>query len=314
MATIYDVARLAGVSPSTVSRVLNDIKVREDLAGRVRKAAAMLSYEPNRAARNLRRQKSEIVALIVPDIENPYFTALARGVENQCRADGYSVMLGNSDEDMTKEAEYLDIALLELTAGVILAHASKNTDISALLQSGRPVVAVDRAPERSQIDSVSVDNQAAGRLATALLCDRGFSRIACVTGPYDVETATLRAAGWKAELNARGMRPGPLIHSDYRYDGGHDAVQELLSGELPPDAIVVTNNLMAAGALHALDEPGRIGLASIGDLPYASLEHDGVDVVPLPARKLGELAAQVLIDRIRGDTSPPRSLELPITR
>jgi LacI family transcriptional regulator len=137
MATIYEVAARAGVSPATVSRVMNGTKVSPELAELVRAAASELDFTPNRTARTLRRQNSEVIALIIPDIENPFFTALARGVEDRAQESGYSVVLCNTDEDTGKEARYIDIALSEHMAGVILAPASDHSDLSSLLARHR---------------------------------------------------------------------------------------------------------------------------------------------------------------------------------
>jgi LacI family transcriptional regulator len=312
MATIYEVAKEAGVSPATVSRALNGIPVREDLVERVLAASQLLGYSPNRTARDLRRRSSEVIALIIPDIENPYFTALARGVEDRARDAGYSVMLCNSDEDLEKEADYLRIALTGQTAGVIIAHASAKSALGPLLAQGRAVVAVDRVPEGEQVDSVGVDNVEAGRLATRSLMDAGYRVIACIGGPEDVETARERTAGWRAEA---GDRAGLLVVSDYRYEGGRRAMERLLA-EGSADAVVATNNLMGAGAITALHDAGmhpmEFGVSVVGGLPFAPSWFEGVRVVDLPARVLGELAASTLLDRIAGADDPPRSVIVPI--
>src|SRR5690606_21236406 len=147
MATIYDVAKLAGVSPATVSRVFNGTSVSTAKVTAVRRAAEQLNFTPNRAARSLRRQSSEVIALIIPDIENPYFTEMARGVEDVASEAGYSVVLCNSDSQIEKESTYLRIAIAENMSGVILAAASDRTDLAEILATGRPVVAVDRSTE-----------------------------------------------------------------------------------------------------------------------------------------------------------------------
>ena len=142
MATIYEVAKLAGVSPATVSRVFNGMGVSEEKKVAVREAARVLRFTPNRTARSLRRQESEVIALVLPDIENPYFTEMARGVEDVASAAGYSVVMCNSDSQVEKEAKYLQIAISEHMAGVIVAAASDHTNLDDLIATGRPVVAV----------------------------------------------------------------------------------------------------------------------------------------------------------------------------
>ena len=312
MATIYEVAKEASVSPATVSRVLNGIRVRDDMAVRVLEASKRLGYSPNRTARNLRMQSSEIIVLIVPDIENPYFTSLARGVEDRAREAGYSVILCNSDEDVAKEADYLRIALTQQTAGVIIAHASAETDIGPLLTHKRLVVAVDRAPGSGDVDEVAVDNVAAGEIATRALLRNGYRRIACITGPANVETARDRAEGWRT---IAGDRADELVHADYRFAGGQQAMLAILDHGVA-DAVVVANNVMGAGTLAALQarglQPKDFGIAVIGGLPFAPLWLGGVHVVELPARELGLVAARTLIERIAGLNDAPKRIILPI--
>ena len=314
MATIYEVAALAGVSPATVSRVLNGTKVADALTERVLLAAEQLQFTPNRTARSLRRRHSELIALVIPDIENPFFTALARGVEDRAREAGYSVVLCNTDEDRGREAEYLRVAAAEHMAGVILAPAAETSELGPL--GGRPVVAVDRTPHGAVLDSVTVDNRGAGRAAARALLDRGAARIACVTGPRSIDTAIERAEGWADEIeSSTGSRPDPelLRHADYRFDGGRTETRALIE-DARFDGLVVTNNLMGAGALRALADAGMPvpaeRVAVIGDLPHSALAPSGLAVLSLPARELGECAAELLLARIDGDVSAPRSLVL----
>ncbi|MET7401926.1 LacI family DNA-binding transcriptional regulator [Dactylosporangium sp. NPDC005572] len=314
--TIYEVAARAGVSPATVSRVMNGTRVSAESERLVRAAAEELSFIPNRTARRLRVQRSDVIALIIPDIENPFFTALARGVENRARAAGYSVVLCNTDEDPAREKTYIDIVLAEHMAGAILAPADDASDVSRLVAAKRPVVAVDRSLHRNDIDAVTVDNRAGGRSAAESLFAAGFRRVACITGPSSVETAQLRMEGWQQATHARQGRDDDALlrYADYRVDGGRAAMADLLALREPPDAAVVANNLMAAGALDALHDAGLtppgFGLAVFGDLPFASFGRRGIRVVDLPARELGEAAAGLLLDRISGAAGPARTVVL----
>lgn len=313
-ATIYQVAALAGVSPATVSRVLNGVAVSPGYADKVREAADALDFRPNRAARTLRRRSSEVIALIIPDIENPFFTALARGVEDRALDAGFSVVLCNTDEQPSKEARYLDVALSEHMAGVILAPASGTTDLDALLARKTPVVTVDRSSSYD-VDTVLMDNEDGGRRATTSLYEQGFTRVGCITGPREVQTAETRAAGWRGVFTARSPRANPdnyLRYTDYRVDGGRAAMTDLLRMRHPPDAVFVANNLMSVGALQHLFEVGKpppaVGLASLGDLPFPTWETRGVTVLPWPARRLGVQAADLLLARINGDDGPARTV------
>jgi LacI family transcriptional regulator len=313
MSTIYEVAALAGVSPATVSRVLNGVNVSPEKSKLVRDAAEHLAFTPNRTARTLRKKSSEVIALVIPDIENPFFTSMARGVEDVAQAAGYSVVLCNTDEDARKEARYLTIAVSENMAGVIIAAASDRVDLGGLLHRQRPVVAVDRSPQGFNIDAVMVDNLAGGRDASQSLYDRGFRRVACITGPRDVETAQRRADGWRQVVTSDAGAEKYLRHANFRVDGGRAAMEDLLAMDEPPDAVFVANNLMSVGALQVLFErrltPG-VGLASFGDLPFSTLPQTEVTIIPLPARQLGVTAATLLIERINGDDQPARTIVL----
>ncbi len=318
MATIYEVAAKAGVSPATVSRVFNGLPVSAEKVDLVRAASDELRYVPNRTARRLRNQTSELIALLIPDVENPFFTALARGVEDALQAAGYSVVLCNTDDDPAKETRYLDIANSENMAGVILAPSSEDGDIRHLTDHDRPVVVIDRNTGLN-IDSVMVDNRAAGIAATNALFDAGYSRVACIAGPVEIESTEERTLGWRQVVAKRGsstgiVQDGYLQHANYRVDGGRSAMQALLALDSPPDAVVTTNNLMGVGAIQVLSEAGivppEIGIAVIGDLPFATLPPRAITQIHLPARHLGTTAARMLLERIRGDKQPARTVVL----
>lgn len=315
MATIYEVAALAGVSPATVSRVFNGLTVSADKQRAVHEAAAKLSFVPNKAARRLRKRSSEIIALLVPDIENPFFTAFARGVEDRAQQSDFSVVLCNTDDDPAKELRYLQIADSEQMAGVILSPASDEVDLGAIASLGRPVVAVDRTTPYP-VDTVKIDNRAAGIAATTALFDAGYRRIACIAGPAGIEATEDRFLGWRQVVTARkaGGNDDYLRHANFRVDGGREAMAALLKLPTPPDAVVTTNNLMAVGALQALVEaglaPDTYGMAVIGELPFMPLVPASVVQLRLPARHLGNTAASMLLDRIGGDTQPPRTVVL----
>ncbi|MEY2849200.1 MAG: hypothetical protein RI885_1867 [Actinomycetota bacterium] len=316
MATIQDVAAHAGVSTATVSRVMNGAKVSEDLAVLVRHSASELKFVPNRTARSLRRQNSEVIALIIPDIENPFFTSLARGVEDRAQEAGFSVVLCNTDEDVVKEERYIGVAIAENVAGVILAAASSRSDLSRLVAQRRPVVAVDRVPHGYDVDAVTFSDADGGAEAATSLFDRGYTRVGCITGPEDVETARLREEGWRRVAAERGLEGlDELVRfADYRVNGGAQAMKELLDSPEPPDAVVVTNNLMGIGAVQTLLAAGlslqQFGVAVFGDFPFAPLAPTGVSVVHLPARQLGVTAADLLLKRIGGETGPGRRVVL----
>ncbi|MEU6665834.1 LacI family DNA-binding transcriptional regulator [Streptomyces sp. NPDC046727] len=317
--TIHDVARAAGVSPATVSRVFNGGNVTPERALSVRQAAEALGFAPNRLARSLRKQRSSVIALIIPDIENPFFTSLARGVEDAAQRTSLSVVLCNSDEDTDKERRYLEVALGEQMAGVIVAAASQDeTDLGPLLARGVPVVAVDRRPHEAEVDAVQVDNQHGGEAATRHLLKAGYRRVACIAGPQGASTSEERLAGYRMALRSAPdtARAGDTYvrHGDFRVEGGRAAMRELLALPEPPDAVFVANNLMTVGVLDVLREAGRtppsIGVLSFGDVPWASLIRPSLTVMELPSYELGRTAADLLLQRIEGNPSPLQTVVL----
>jgi len=313
---IVDVARAAGVSPATVSRALNNYPtVGPEYVKRVRAAAVELGYRPNSVARNLRRQKTDLLALIIPDVSNFFCTLITRGVEDVARAAGISVLLCNSDEDRAKEAKYLAVAEQERVAGVILSPHDESADISLLAAAGIPVVAIDR-PLGARIDYVASDSYAGAVEATQHLLDQGWQRPGCCGGPEDVETARRRVAGYRAALKDSGVEPRVAIGA-YDQEGGARAAGALLDRDDPPDALLVSNERMALGVLSELSTRGirpgvDIGVLTFDDTPWAPLMTPPMTVIEQPAYEIGARAAQILIDRIRnGPDFEVRHVELP---
>lgn len=318
VSTMAEVAARAGVSTATVSRALSGKTVRPELAAAVHQAAAELDYALDRTARSLRRRTSDLLALVLPDIENPFFTALARGVEDVALEAGLSVVLCNSDGEPDKEDRYLSIAESENMAGVILAPASARPRLTRLIARDRAVIVLDR-PVEDDVDQVYFDNVALGRASTQALLAQGFQRVACITGPPEVSTALERAQGWRTAMTAAGhdpVAPELLAHANYRVDGGRRAMQALLRLDQVPDAVLATNNLVAVGVLQVLDEtrgqrPG-VGVGIIGDLPFATAGTGRLSVTPLWPRELGVHAARMFLDRLGGLSGPGRHVLLPI--
>jgi LacI family transcriptional regulator len=318
VATISDVAARAGVSTATVSRALNGKStVDRDLVARVRKAAEELGYQPNGPARNLRRQEAAVVALIISDVENPFFTAIARGVEDVAHEVGYSVVLCNSDENAEKENRYIDIAIQERVAGVILSPSGTTTSAAKLAGRGTAYVAVDRPLPEQDSDVVLVDTRLAARQATAHLIAQGYERVGCITGPAGVRTADDRLAGYRDALKAAKRRSSPKLvrRTEYKAAGAHRAALDLMAQPEPPDALLVANSAMAVGVLQALQErgirPGRdVGLVAFDDAPWAELVDPPLSVVAQPAYEIGTVAARLLLARIADSSRAPTTTTL----
>lgn len=319
MIKIKDVARAAGVSPATVSRVLNGTgRVSADRAERVRAVVAKLGYQPFSPARALRRQATDVWAVIVADIENPFFTLIVRGIEDGAQKRGFRVMLCNSDEDLEKEAGYIDVALAERMGGVVIAVAStQKSRLAPLLERGVPVVAIDRRPAGHDVDCVLVDNKLGAAQATAHLLEAGARRIACITGPRRVSTANERVAGYEEALRAAGrtLEASLVVREDFRPRGGYDAIQRLCAGAEQPDAVFVANNLMTVGALRSLRDlglrvPDDVRVVGFDDAPWAALVQPPLTVVSQPAYEIGRIAAELLLEKREDPGREPREVML----
>lgn len=309
MATISEVANRAGVSTATVSRALNGKStVDAELAARVQAAAEELGYRPNGPARNLRRQETAVLALIISDVENPFFTAISRGVEDVAHSAGYSVVLCNSDDDPDKEREYVEVALQERVAGVLVSPTGHGASADMLARHDTPVVALDRPLPGSAGDTVLVDTRLAAGQATQHLAERGYRRVGCITGPSGVPTADDRLAGYRDGLRAARLRSSTALvrRSEFKAAGAREAARSLMEQDEPPDGILVANNAMAVGVLETLAErglrPGHdVGVVAFDDAPWTTLLDPPLTVVSQPAYDIGTVGAQLLLGRIGGD-------------
>lgn len=318
MATISDVASRAGVSTATVSRALNGKStVDPELSDRVLAAAEQLGYRPNGPARNLRRQETAVLALIISDVESPFFTALSRGVEDTAHESGYSLVLCNSDDDPNKEREYVDVALQERVAGVLLSPSGRGDTAENLRANGTPVVAVDRPLPHSSGDTVLADTRLAAKQATEHLSNQGYREIGCVTGPSGVLTADDRLDGYRDGLAATGIpyRDEWVRRSEFKAAGAEQAATALLDSPDRPDALLVANNIMAVGVLTAMRRlglrPGAdIGVVAFDDAPWATLLDPPLSVVRQPAYEMGATSARLLLNRISGDHGEPTTTTL----
>lgn len=318
VATIYDVAQRARVSAATVSRVVNGrATVDPALAARVQQAMRELDYRPNAVARNLRRSRTSLWAVIISDINNPFFTSLVRGVEDVAQTNGYSVVLCNSDEDQEKEHRYIDAALAEQMAGVIISPSGSPAEVHRLLGSRTPVVAIDRELPGTPVDTVLVDNAHGAEVGTAHLIAAGYRRIGCITGPSRLSTATERLRGYRRALVDGGLPfdEGLVRFADFREDGGHRAMAALLERDPAPDAVFVGNNLMTIGAVRCIVERGvrvpvELGVVAFDDIPWANLVRPTLTTVVQPTYELGRAAAQLLAERLADPARPPSTITL----
>lgn len=322
MTTILDVARRAGVSRSSASRVLNgNPTVSPRIAVKVRRAAKELSYQPNRVARSLRLRRNQVWALVISDIRTgPFFADVVRGVEDAAYEASYAMFLCNADEDPEKEAGYLRLAVAENVAGVILTPSGPRTNLKPLLEAGIQVVLADRRLPGDSADTVVSDNIGGAREAVAHLIANGYRNIACISGPLETTTGSERLTGYRTGLEGGGLDyDESLVRiADFREEGGERAMRELLSLSSRPDAVLICNNRMAAGALSAIDAvggsvPEDIAVVGYDEIPWAPLLRTALTTVGQAAYDLGYESARLLLNRLGGYAGPPRTVVLPET-
>jgi len=314
--TIHDVARIAGVSATTVSRHLQGVDVRA--AERVRAAIEELEFRPRPAARSLKSRITGSVAVVVPDITNPYFAAVVKGVESIARQEGYNIFLHNTEEDGAREAAII-ADLYGRVDGVILTPADESPSAAARLAAvDTPIVLLDREfGDRERFDSVVIDNEAGAAQAARYLCELGHTDIGVISGPLDTTPGRTRHDGFLAVLAERGIEPaaGRVQISDFREGGGYQTTLRLLALETPPTAIFVANNLMCAGVLRALHDmrvevPRELSVIGFDDLHLAELLNPPLTVIGRPTEEQGALAMRLLLNRLGGGSARPRRIVL----
>ncbi len=317
--TITQVAERAGVSTATVSRVFaNPDRVSEDLRARVDRAARALDYRPSRVARHLRVGTSMTIGVVIPDIQNPFFTSVVRGIEQVLQAAGNSLLLANSDERPEREERALDTLQADGVAGIVFVPiGARRSSYKFLASRPLPLVAVDRLPAGLHVDLVTVDNAGGSRRAVEHLIAMGHRAIALLGGPPQHSTASEREAGYDDALREAGLprRPELTGHGNFRQEGGYDAMRALLQVPNPPTAVFVANNLMALGALRAIHESGRripldIAVVSFDDMPWATSLNPPLSAVAQPAWEIGEAAGELLLSRIAQPDRPVRQVVL----
>ncbi|MCL4424992.1 MAG: LacI family transcriptional regulator [Firmicutes bacterium] len=308
--TIKDVARRAGVAISTVSRVINNSGyVAGETRERVLRAVDDLKFVPSHMARSLVSRETKSIGLIMPDITNPFFPAIARGVEDAAKALGYTVVLCNTDDDLATEESYVKTLREKFIDGIVFVNVtSGNQEINSLLRDGMPVIALDRSQEVLEASAVLVDNVEGGYLATRYLLDRGHRLIAHISGPDYMSTSLDRRVGYRKALTEAGLEvaPGFLRRGDFRLEGGYREMKGLLSEGLRPTAVFAANDLMAIGAMQALEEvglevPTDVSVVGFDDITLASLVKPSLTTIRQPAYQMGQEAARLLVRRILRD-------------
>lgn len=320
MATIADVARLAGVSVATVSYVLNGTRpVSPERRQRVLEAIEALGYRPNRVARSLRARRTNTIGLIVSNIVSPFYTEIARAVEDVARRHGYSVILCNSDDDPAKEREYVDLLLGRQVDGLLVAPAPNDqAALAEVVDTGAPLVLVNRRPAGVDAPSVTMASGPATHELVRHLIEHGHRRIGVISGVPGSPSSQDRLEAYAHALREAGIEPDPRLvrHGHAQYEGGMAAARELLQEPDPPTAICSLGTSMTLGALVAIRQmglrvPEDVALVGYTDTPWYQVTDPPLTAVAQPVRRLGELAIDLLLRSIGGEVPEPRHIALP---
>ncbi|POA27862.1 MULTISPECIES: LacI family DNA-binding transcriptional regulator [unclassified Pseudomonas] len=306
MATIKDVAALAGISYTTVSHVVNKTRpVSEEVRLKVEAAIKSLDYVPSAVARSLKAKTTATIGLLVPNSLNPYFAELARGIEDYCERNGYCVILCNSDDNPDKQRSYLRVLLEKRIDGLIVASAGGDSGLAQGLAGVRtPMVIVDRGLEGLDADMVRIDHEYGAYLATRHLLELGHRDIATIGGPAHTSVAQMRLAGYCRALKEAGVEvPGEwMLESDFTSIGGYNAATMLLEKH-PPSAIFAGNDMIGIGVLRAAAErnirvPSELSVIGFDDIQMSRYVYPALTTVGQSILELGEMAAEVLLRRI----------------
>ena len=316
MSTVQDVARLAGVAPITVSRVVNNSGyVSEKTRLKVEAAIAELNYIPNTVARSLRLSQTHTLALVLTDISNPFWTTVARSVEDASNKAGFSVFFCNTDESVAKQDEYLRALMQKRVDGVLLVPAQLDAELIPWLQNqNTPVVVIDRRVSHRQVDVVRCDAEDGAFKLVQHLLELGHRRIAVLGGPRTVSTAADRVAGYRhAMLRAGiGVVPEWVCHGEFTRASGYEMARHLLQLNPRPTALFGVNNFIALGALRAAKDAGLrvprdLSLVAFDDFASEFVVEPFLTVVDQPAAEMGQRATELLLTRMKQD--PPETYQ-----
>jgi len=321
-ATLRDVASAAGVHPATASRALNlgtRLLVSEETAQRVTEAAERLGYRPNSVARSLRTRRSHTIGVLIPDLNNPLFPPIIRGIEDRLAEHGYVALIGNTDADPGKERRVFDQMRARHVDGFVLATATLNSPIlSEAAEAELPMVLMNRIAQDYPFSSVSVDNEQGVRAAVAHLVSLGHTRIGHIAGPQDISTGAARLHGFREGMSSHGLvaREAEIVYaSGYTVEEGLRCGRELLEGAGDLSAIVAANDMLAVGCYGALDElalrcPEDVSVIGFNDMRFVDRLRPPLSTVRFPHYQVGTEAARLLIERIEGGESPVKILFL----
>jgi LacI family transcriptional regulator len=318
--TLQDVARHAGVSPKTVSNVLNDWPyVTDETRQKVQQAIADLGYRPSVLATSLRTGQTKTIGVVIPDITNPFFGQAVRGCEDVLYTAGYSIFLCNTNEDPVKERGYLDMLVSRGVDGLLMFGARSSAEVlSSVVYDWIPIVAEDSPAQHSNTTVVEIDNVTGARLGTAHLLHNGRRRVGHLAGPAERLAAQHRLEGYRLALADAGLADDPalVVHGHPSIRGGYQAALKLIEGQ-HPTALFCYNDLMAIGAMIAcrhlgLAIPQDLALVGFDDVAIASLVVPALTTIRVCQYLMGRTASELLLERLAGKESPTKHVLFPV--
>lgn len=308
MATMKDVARLAGVSTSTVSHVINNNRfVSEAVREKIIAAITQLNYAPSALARSLKLNQTRTIGMLLTASSNPFYSEVVRGVERCCFERGYSLVLCNTEGDEDRMNRSLETLLQKRVDGLLIMCTESHIPSAEILNRypSIPSVMMDWAPFEGDSDIIQDNSLLGGKMATRYLISRGYTRIACIAGPQDKTPARLRLEGFQQAMKTANLPilPGYIVRGDFEFEGGYNAMNQLLAINPLPQAIFTCNDAMAVGVYHALFQAGLVvgrDIAVIGydDIELARYMTPSLTTIHQPKDELGELAIDTLIHRL----------------
>ncbi|HEX7976242.1 MAG TPA: LacI family DNA-binding transcriptional regulator [Anaerolineales bacterium] len=307
MTTILDVAKRAGVAPITVSRVINHSGYfSQQTLERVEAAVAELGYVPNTLARSLRSKRTNTLALVITDITNPFFTSIARGVEDAASDAGFAVIFCNTDESEAEEQKYVRVLLQKKVDGMLLVPArSSAQSVEFIHKQNTPVVVLDRRIPEAKTDVVRCDSEGGAYQLVHLLLSLGHQQIAILSGPRGVSTAEDRVTGYERALAEAGLKDESrqVYYGEYTQSSGYEMAKQALAANPRPTALFAANNFIAIGALRALRAfglrvPEDMSLVGFDDLPPSLVTFPFLTVAAQPAYEMGQKATELLLSRL----------------
>ncbi|CAH8190846.1 substrate-binding domain-containing protein [Vibrio aestuarianus] len=320
MATMKDIARLAGVSTSTVSHVINKSRfVSEDIAERVNKAAQDLNYAPSALARSLKMNRTRTIGMLVTTSTNPFFGEVVKGVERSCYHKGYNLILCNTEGDNERMKASINTLLQKRVDGLLLMCSTLEGERIEVFDRypDIPVVVMDWGPMLFASDKIQDNSLSGGYIATNYLIECGHKEIGCITGPFIRHQAQMRYEGYKRAVLEAGLEINPqwIVESDFECEGGYEAFNRMLEKGPLPSSIFVSNDMMAMGVLNAAHEKGiripeDVSIMGYDDIHIARFMSPALTTVHQPKYRLGKVAVETLLKKLEKETLEPQVVQL----